>query len=230
MRRLRALAGFSVLGIAVAAWGAGGGGGGSMGGMGGGGGGSPRGSAAEAAFEKGEALRKQAVEALDIAEHGKTEELRAQGKRDAAEKLEGALKAYGDATRKDRKHYAAWNGLGYTQRMLGSYAEALESYDRALEIKPGFPNAVEYRGEAFLMLGRLEDAKAAYMDLFGRQRSLAEMLLKKMQEWVVAARGRDPAPVDAASLDAFSKWVEERAEIAGQTASLAPEADAAGSW
>jgi tetratricopeptide (TPR) repeat protein len=44
--------------------------------------------------------------------------------------------------------YEAWNYMGYTQRMLGHYDEALIAYDHALNLKPGYPEAIEYRGHA----------------------------------------------------------------------------------
>ena len=72
--------------------------------------------------------------------------------------------------------------------MLGDNEAALASYDRALKLEPGFPQAVEYRGEAYLNLGKLDEAKAAYMDLFGRERPLADLLLRKMQAWIASKR------------------------------------------
>src|SRR5580692_12055394 len=68
---------------------------------------------------------------------------------------------------------AAWNSLGYTQRKLGSYDDALASYGKALELRPGYAEALEYRGEAFLRLNRLHDAKQAYLDLFATNRTIA---------------------------------------------------------
>ena len=60
----------------------------------------------------------------------------------------------------------AYNGMGYSYRKLGDYTKALENYDRALQLAPKFPDAIEYRGEAYLALNRLDDAKQAYLTLF----------------------------------------------------------------
>jgi tetratricopeptide (TPR) repeat protein len=53
----------------------------------------------------------------------------------------------------------AWNGLGFALRNQGKYAESLEAYDEALRLRPDYPDALEYLGEAYVKLGRLEDAR-----------------------------------------------------------------------
>jgi tetratricopeptide (TPR) repeat protein len=131
----------------------------------------------------------------------------------------GAQKKFSRATVLDPRLAEAWNYLGYTSRKLGDYAAALAAYDRALALKPGFPEAIEYRGHAYLGLGRIDDAKQAYLALFGSHRQLAARLLTGMQEWIGTHR-EAPAGVDAASLEAFASWVDERSAIAGQTVSL----------
>ncbi|MEP7247480.1 MAG: tetratricopeptide repeat protein [Gammaproteobacteria bacterium] len=124
------------------------------------------------------------------------------------------------ATRSDPALAQAWNGLGYSQRKLGDYSTALASYGRALELKPGYPEATEYRGEAFLGLNRIEDAKQAYLDLFASNRSLAARLLGAMTNWIGAQK---TGSEDAADL---ARFVEERTKIASQTASLTRESAA----
>ena len=133
-----------------------------------------------------------------------------------------AQKKFSRATDLNPRLAEAWNYLGYTNRKLGDYPAALSAYDHALALKPGFPEAIEYRGHAYLGLNRINDAKQAYLALFGSHRELAARLLAGMQEWIGSHRG-NPAGVDAASLDAFASWVNERSTIAGQTASLTRE-------
>ena len=222
---LRRLAAFGVWWVAAASFGAGGGGGG--GGMAGGSSSSPRDIAA-AHFMKGESYRKAGLEALESAQAATTDEERSEALAKASEKWKRALREYREATRADRSIHQAWNGMGFAQRMLGDFDASLASYDRALKLEPGFPNAIEYRAEAYLMLGRLDDAKAAYLDLFGRERAFADLLLRKMQAWLQLQRSQPSA--DATHLDAFAKWIDERAAIAQQTASLAPEASVVASW
>jgi len=121
----------------------------------------------------------------------------------------------------------AWNALGYTQRKLGAYDDALASYARALDLKPGYPEALEYRGEAYLRLNRIHEAKQTYLDLFSTNRGIAATLLESMQEWLKAQQGSHA--VDASVVSDLAQWVQERSRIATQTAALTRAGNAA-SW
>lgn len=219
---LRATLLVPLIGLALtsSAFAAGGGGGGGGGGGFGGRGASPR-EIAMAHFERGEQARTQGLEAIQRAQAAGEAAAKQAALEEATTRFKRALRAYKEATRADRKAYYAWNGMGFCQRMLGDNEAALKSYERALKIEPGFPQAVEYRGEAYLNLGKLEEAKAAYMDLFGRERPLADLLLRKMQAWIAAAKQNQQTPGAQAQLDAFATWVQERAALAQETASLA---------
>jgi tetratricopeptide (TPR) repeat protein len=140
----------------------------------------------------------------------------------------GARKKFSRAVELNPRLPEAWNYLGYTSRKLGDYEAALSAYDHALALKPGFPEAIEYRGHAYLGLNRLNDAKQAYLALYGSNRKLAAQLLSGMQDWIGTHRG-NPAGVDAASFEAFASWVSERSAIAAQTASLTREG-ASATW
>ena len=96
------------------------------------------------------------------------------------------------------------------------------AYDRALAIKPGYAEAIEYRGHAYLGLNRLSEAKEAYLALYAGNRKLAASLLTAMQEWVGEHRANS-AGVDGAMLESFASWVSERSKIAGQTVGLTRE-------
>src|SRR5262252_8410528 len=76
------------------------------------------------------------------------------------------LKEFTTAVTKMPTMYEAWNYVGFTQRHLGDYRASLDAYAKALELKPNYPEAIEYRGEAFLGLNALDDAKQAYMSLY----------------------------------------------------------------
>jgi len=123
-----------------------------------------------------------------------------------------------EATKEDPNLAQAWNGLGYSSRKLGDYKAALTAYDKAIELRPGYPEATEYRGEAYLALNRTEDAKQAYLDLFAVNRSLAAKLLDSMKTWATA--NRKSKAEDAADLEEF---VTEREKIAAQTVALTRE-------
>jgi tetratricopeptide (TPR) repeat protein len=145
----------------------------------------------------------------------------------AAKAHDKAQKAYHDsigsfieAVGADPKMYDAWNYLGFANRHLGNYEDALSSYAKALEINPNYPNAIEYRGEAYLGLNQIEDAKGAYMALFSTSRPLADELMVAMHHWADARR-QDSQGLSSADVEAFTKWMDERASVAAQTASLA---------
>jgi tetratricopeptide (TPR) repeat protein len=134
---------------------------------------------------------------------------------------EKSLKDFKNAAQTSPKLFQAYNGMGFAYRKTGDYATALQMYDKAIEMAPGFyAEAVEYRAEAYLALNRLDDAKKAYLDLFAADRAQADLLMVAMKAWV-ASRQADAAGVDAAALEAFSKWVGERSDIAKQSELMA---------
>jgi tetratricopeptide (TPR) repeat protein len=146
----------------------------------------------------------------------------------AAKALDKARKSYGDALEqferavdKDPGLYQAWNYVGFCQRHLGDYESALTAYSHALELKPAYGEAVEYQAEAFLGLNRIEDVKTSYMRLFRDVRPLADELMTAIRHWV-DDHERDSKGVSSEDLAGFAKWVDERAAVAQQTASLSP--------
>lgn len=148
--------------------------------------------------------------------------------REAHDQYAKALVSFSQAVELDDTLYEAWNYVGYTHRKLGDYDDALAAYGKALALKPGYPDALEYRGEAYLGLSRVADAQQAYLDLYAGNRALAGKLLTAMKGWVAAQRA-SPAGTSAASLDELDKWIQERVQIAGQTAALT-RAGTAASW
>lgn len=139
-----------------------------------------------------------------------------------------ALEQFTDAVSNKAEMVEAWNYIGFANRHLGAYAESLEAYDHALSLNPKYFEAVEYRGEAYLGLNRIDDAKTAYMDLYRDARPLSDQLLVAMQTWV-AERRQDGKGLAAAQIDAFEQWLSERSTIAKQTASLG-SGDAVRTW
>ena len=145
--------------------------------------------------------------------------------KESQEQYQNALGKFEQAVQYNPSMYEAWNLVGYTRRKLGNYDTALDAYDHALKLKPTYPEAIEYRGEAFLRLKRLDDAKQAYLDLFAGDRTLADKLLGSMKTWLDTQRS---AGADPASVEDFAKWIQERSQIAGQTAALTREGAGAG--
>jgi tetratricopeptide (TPR) repeat protein len=131
-----------------------------------------------------------------------------------------ALKDFQNAVKLDPKNYRAFNGLGYSYRKTGDYAKALDNYSEALKLSPNFPDAIEYRGEAYLGLNKPDEAKQAYLLLFASSRTHADLLLKAMKTWA-DKRHADPAGVDPRTLAAFEGWLHERAALADTTVTMA---------
>jgi tetratricopeptide (TPR) repeat protein len=72
------------------------------------------------------------------------------------ERFEEARKLFATLVEKDRKDADALNMLAYTQRKTGDLDAALANYKQALELRPKFPQAREYLGEAYLELALRE--------------------------------------------------------------------------
>ena len=128
-----------------------------------------------------------------------------------------ALELFTEVLRNKNDMYDAWNQIGYLHLRFGAYRESVDDYNHGLALKPDVVEAIRYRGEAYLGLDHLEEAKAAYLDLFFHARPLADQLMTAMQTWLqnhrVAANG-----VRATDIDAFDKWLQEREGIAKTTA------------
>lgn len=126
-----------------------------------------------------------------------------------------AISKQGEAVRHNPRNYKALNELGYALRKTGDYGKAIGAYNLALEINPKFHQATEYRGEAFLALGYLEQTKQSYMILFRHDRELAAQLMQRMQSWVEEKNGT----ADETESE-FIAWVSERARLAKITSDL----------
>jgi tetratricopeptide (TPR) repeat protein len=128
-----------------------------------------------------------------------------------------ALEEFTEVLRNKNDMYDAWNKIGFIHLHFGAYRESIDDYNHALALKPDLPEAIQHRGEAFLGADHLDEAKAAYMDLFFHARPLADQMMVTMQSWLqshrATANGMRPADIDA-----FDKWLQEREGIAKTTA------------
>ncbi len=59
----------------------------------------------------------------------------------------------------DSQNADAWNDLGFSQRKLKKFDQALGAYQKALAIDPEHRGANEYLGELYLQTGNLAKAK-----------------------------------------------------------------------
>jgi tetratricopeptide (TPR) repeat protein len=229
MRVSRGIVGFAVM-LIIAPAGIGfAHGGGSM--SGGGTAGAPAGSpsrpedAAKAAYNSGVRSIKKAGEYDSDAAKAANPQKSAKALDKARQYYSKALEQFIDAVSQLPKMYEAWNYIGFANRHLGNFDAALSAYAKALELNPAYPEAIEYRAEAYLGLNKIDDAKEAYMTLFRESRGLAGELMTAMRRWTDARRIQ-PQGLAPEDVEAFSKWVDERAGIAAQTASLAVGAQA----
>ena len=145
----------------------------------------------------------------------------------ADKKAEKAQKAYRKAVEEYRTavdlmpgFHQAWSSLGYALRKTGQYQESLEAYDKSLAIDPDYTEAIEYRGEAYLGLDRIEEAKGAYMQLFQLDRDRAAELMTAMKRWL-QERSDDAGELSPEVIQEFATWVEERSEMVAQVGTLA---------
>ena len=174
---------------------------------------------AMAAYNRGIELRDKAwklEEEAALLSGGKAEKKATKAQkafRNAAEEFRAAVAGKPD-------FHQAWSSLGYALRRTGEYEESLAAYDRALGIEPSYVEAIEYRGQAYLGLNRLEEAKGAYMQLFKMDRDRAAELMTAMKRWIDERRS-DAAGVSQETIDSFATWVEERSEMVAQVGTLA---------
>ena len=124
-----------------------------------------------------------------------------------------AIKNYEKAIGYSPDFYEIHGSLGYALRKVGRFDESLAAYNESLRLNPSYGNAIEYRGEAYLGLNRIDDAKQAYMTLYQGDLALADQLLAAMVNWV-ASRREDAAGLDAATVEQFASWVDDRSELA----------------
>ena len=89
-----------------------------------------------------------------------------------------AVDAFRGAIKYRAEFPEAWNELGYALRNQERYAESVKAYDEALRLRPNFPEALEYLGEAYVKLGRLDDARR----ILERLRPLDAKMAKELAE------------------------------------------------
>ncbi len=176
-------------------------------------------AAAKKAFNAGMKSLNKAKEYEAVAASASNPDKKGKAMEKVGDAYNKALDQFTEALSNKGDMVDAWNNVGYVHLRLGAYAEAIDDYNHTLALKPDLTEATLHRGEAFLAVDRLDDAKAAYMDLFNHAPALAEQLMSAMQKWQTDHRA-DPHGMRAGDVDAFGKWLQERDGIAKPTASL----------
>ncbi len=94
----------------------------------------------------------------------------------------GAERAYRDALRLDPALPEGWNGLGFALRNQKKYTESITAYQEALKRRPNYAQALEYLGEAYVELGRLDEARAVHARLQPLDAQEARELAKAIEK------------------------------------------------
>jgi tetratricopeptide (TPR) repeat protein len=196
--------------IALPAWGAGSGGGGFSGGDFGGASTARKQTPEQISagwYKRGIKAKEKAWKLEEKAASAKDEKKRDKHLANALKQYQKAAEAQATALKANAKSYEAANELGYALRKTGDYKKAIGAYNYALQLRTDFYPAIEYRGEALLMMGFIEEAKEAYMTLFRHDRTLADQLMATMEKW----HGTQP---DSEAKTAFATWLDERRQLA----------------
>lgn len=160
------------------------------------------------AYTAGYASILRAEHAENLAAASSNEAERTAAQRDAQEAYRASLPHFAAATRLDTSMHEAYTYLGYANRKLGRYDESLQAYDQALKINPDTPYAIEYQGETFLALNRIDEARFNFLRLYALDPHSAAKLLRAMHAWVEANQAKPPAGIDVPALAA---WIADRA-------------------
>jgi len=95
-----------------------------------------------------------------------------------------AEQAFREATTRRPQFPEAWNGLGHALKMQRKYEQALKAYDEALRQRPDYPEAIEYLGEAYVGMGRTDDARTQ----LARLRPLDAKLADRLERSIAAGK------------------------------------------
>jgi len=172
------------------------------------------------AYAAGNKTMAKARELQEVIAHTTDPEKKARASEKLDDTYDKALLQYTEVIRNKDDMYDPWNQIGFIHLHYGAFRESIDDYNHALALKPDLPEAIAHRGAAYLGVDRLEEAKAAYMDLFFHDRPLADQLMVSMQAWLQTHQA-SPNGVRVADIEAFGKWLQERDGIAKSAASAA---------
>jgi len=133
-----------------------------------------------------------------------------------------ALASFEAAAAQDPKSFQSRSMQGLVLRKLGRYSDALDAYAKALEINANDMNTIEYQAEAYLELGKFEQAKANYQILMQNNVQLAGDVLAAMTLWLDRSDPGVQAQLRTKEARDLRKWVGERTALTEQVAALDP--------
>lgn len=159
------------------------------------------------AYTAGYASILRAEHAENLAAAASNDDERQAALSDAQKAYQASLLNFASAVRLDVSMHEAYTYMGYANRKLGRYEEALHAYGQALKINPDTTFAIEYQGEAFLGLNRIDEARFNFLRLYALDQNQAVKLLRAMHAWVQANEAKPPAGVD---MPALTAWIAEK--------------------
>lgn len=162
------------------------------------------------AYNQGYAAIQRADHSQALAEASSAGKEQADAERAARDSYRESLRHFKAAIRFDGSMHEAYTYLGYANRKLGNHAKALEAYEQALRIFPDYPHAIEYQGQAFLGLDRIEQARFNYLRLYALNKGQAAKLLQAMRAWVESHKN---AELDGVEVSGFADWVARRSDL-----------------
>lgn len=171
------------------------------------------------AYNLGYAAVQRADHASALAEAASDAIEKRQSQHLAKEQYQEARRHFEEAVRLDAYLYEGFTYLGYANRKLGRHSQALAAYQRALELNPDYSYAIEYQGQAYLGLNRIEEARFSYLRLYALNKGQAKKLLQAMQSWLDIHKG---SPLTGIDVDAFAAWVAQRTELTRNDPPAAP--------
>ena len=171
------------------------------------------------AYNLGYAAIQRADHATALAEASSDAKEKLQSQRAANEQYEQARQHFEKAVHLDAYLHEGFTYLGYANRKLGRYSQALAAYQQALALNPDYSYAIEYQGQAYLGLNRIDEARFNYLRLYALNKGQARKLLQAMQSWLNAHKDSAPRNVD---MDSFASWVAQRLEQTNNDPPVAP--------
>lgn len=140
-------------------------------------------------------------------------------KKKAIRTYKSAIQQYKVALEKKSDFFQAYNGLGISLHRIGDHIASLEAFNRALEIKPNYPEALKNRGKTFLSLKYLKNAKATYTLLAKRYHpDYSAELMAAMKAWVNKTADHPTYSSNEKRID-FVNWMQTINNIPNQTIS-----------
>lgn len=182
---------------------------------------------ARAQYKYGLKQKDKALRALEQAQQASSDKKRAKFEKRAQKAFTKAADHHKKVLQADPKHFKAANELGYALRKSGDFRNAVGAYNYALQLKPDFLEAIEYRGEAFIALGYFNEARGAYLRLYREDQNLALELMSAMTKWV-DQRSAGTEPMNEAE-QGFADWIAERKRLVGFSTNPAAQRPA-GAW